>query len=313
MDTKINNLLDTYKNIKTGKDISEATRKNYRYYYQSLKKIDNDFFNKLLELQDNKNEFNAMLRKVRDQVFIETPQKKMDKSRAVKYIIFIQQVISRIPELKEKLTDYGNRRLEQYKTELIKSSIEFTDDKVDFEKLKIKWGDYLKKVKELTDDDNVDLNDKILFNLYRFYPIRDNYGKVFLTNKDLDNDDENFYNIKTKIFHLNNYKTKQSYGKKKFKIPDFIADMIKKRYDDGNEYMISKNSTTPFGGKDGLLKQYIQRASKKYFGISFGVNDIRRSVINSYKDKSIKSQRELAERMLNSLSAQQQVYTRKEM
>ena len=77
--------------------------------------------------------------------------------------------------------------------------------------------------------------------------------------------------------------------------------------------MISKGKTTLYGGKDGLLKQYIQRQSKKYFGITFGINDIRRAVINSYKDKSIKSQRELAERMLNSLSAQQQVYTRKEM
>jgi len=312
MDTKINTLLDNYTNMKTGKPISEATRKNYKYYYTSLKKIDDDFFNRLLDLQDNKNEFNALLRKVRDQVFIDNPRKKMDISRAIKYIIFIQQVISRIPELKEKLTDYGNKRLEQYKKELIKSSVDYTDDKVDFELLKIKWNDYLTKVKELTDDNDVGLNDKILFNLYRYYPIRDNYGKVRLTDKDID-DDENFYNITTKIFHLNHYKTKESYGKKKFKIPDFIADMIKKRYDEGNLYMISKGKTTLYGGKDGLLKQYIQRQSKKYFGITFGINDIRRAVINSYKDKSIKSQRELAERMLNSLSAQQQVYTRKEI
>ena len=77
-------------------------------------------------------------------------------------------------------------------------------------------------IKELTDDDSIDLNDKILLNLYRFYPIRDNYGKVLLTDKDLD-DNENFYNVKTKLFHLNNYKTKDTYGKQKFLIPDFIS------------------------------------------------------------------------------------------
>ena len=297
MDTKILNAIDNIKNRKTGEPITNTTKTNYKNMYNSLKKIDNNFFTKLLELQDNKKEFNKMLKKVADQVFIENPQKKINRARSKGYFLFISQIISLIPELKEKLTDYGNTRIRDYVKETFKEQQELQDDKVDFENLKIKWSDYIKKVKEITDDDNVDLNDKILFNLYRFIPIRDNFGKVVLTDK-------------TKIFHLNNYKTKSNYGSKQFKVPDFIAEMIKTRYDDGYKYMISKDKETLYG--NGVLKQYIQRATKKLFGFSFGVNDIRKSIINSYENKSIKSKRELADRMLNSYNTQQGVYVRNE-
>lgn len=312
MDDKIINLIDNMKNKKTGNPISDKTKINYKGMYENLKKIDSDFFNKLLELQDNKKEFNALLRKVRNQVFTDKPQKDLNFARSKGYFIFISQIISLIPELKEKLTEYGDNRLEQYKKETFKQQENLQDDKVQFEKLKIKWSDYVKKVKELTDDDGIDLNDKILLNLYRFYPIRDNYGKVLLTDKDLD-DDENFYNVKTKLFHLNNYKTKDTYGKQKFLIPDFISKMIKERYDEGNKFMISKTKDKTFGGKDGALKQYIQRITKKYFGSPFGVNDIRKSVIASFENKSIQSKRELAKRMLNSYTTQQEIYKRMEL
>jgi len=309
MDTAILNAIDNIKNRKTGEPITDTTKTNYKNMYNSLKKIDNNFFTKLLELQSNKKEFNKMLKKVADQVWIEQPQKKINRARSKGYFLFISQIISLIPELKEKLTDYGNTRIRDYVKETFKEQQELQDDKVDFENLKIKWSDYIKKVKEITDDDNVDLNDKILFNLYRFIPIRDNFGKVLLTDKNLD-DDINFYNVKTKIFHLNNYKTKSNYGSKQFKVPDFIAEMIKTRYDDGFKYMISKDKETLYG--NGVLKQYIQRATKKLFGFSFGVNDIRKSIINSYENKSIKSKRELADRMLNSYNTQQGIYVRNE-
>mgnify|MGYP001626799035 FL=1 len=76
MDTKILNAISNIKKRKTGESITDTTKTNYKNMYNSLKKIDNNFFTKLLELQSNKKEFNKMLKKVADQVFIENPQKK---------------------------------------------------------------------------------------------------------------------------------------------------------------------------------------------------------------------------------------------
>ncbi len=140
-------------------------------------------------------------------------------------------MINNIDNVYENLNEYVLNRINQYIQELIKLRTEAKDNKTSFDDLKIEWTEYLKKVKELTDNPKVPLKIKILFNLYKTFPLRDNYGDVLLTDKDLD-DDINFYNVKTREFHLNNYKgtAKAKYGNKGYKVPQYIADMIMEEY-----------------------------------------------------------------------------------
>jgi hypothetical protein len=187
------------------------------------------------------------------------------------------------------------------------------DEKVSFDELKIEWTEYLNKVKELTDNANVPLKIKILFNLYKTYQLRDDYGNVLLTDKDLGND-VNFYNVKTREFHLNNYKgtAKAKYGNKIYKIPQYIADMIMKRYDDGNKYLIGKNKNETYNG-NGHLTSLIKDATNKYFGKQFSINDIRRSVVSYYhENKDIKKRKQLADIMLHSYAEAVKSYNREE-
>jgi len=306
---KVFNLIDNYLNYKTNQPITEQTKNNYRYYYNNLLKLDSNFFQTFLNLQHDKTEFNKLLKRIKNQEFLQFNRKEIESHRSIKYFIFIQQIINRIPEYNKIFTPYANKRIEQYKKEMIKDSTEYNDNKVEYEPLKIKWSDYINKVKKITDDPSIDLNTKILFNIYRFFPLRDDLGIVLLTDKDLDNE-TNFYNINTKILQLNNYKTKTNYGNQRYQIPNFIADMINIRYEQGNKYMISKYKDTTFGGTNGRLAQHIQYLTNKHFGITFGINDIRRSAIENHSNKSIKSKRNLAKSMLNSYTVQQQVYNR---
>ncbi len=179
--------------------------------------------------------------------------------------------------------------------------------------MRIDWNDFRKKTKELTDDPDVPLKIKILFNLYKNFPLRDDYGNVLLTNKDLD-DDVNFYNVKTKQFHLNKYKgtAMDKHGKKVYRIPQYIADMISKEYNDDSKYLIGRSKTETY--PQGSLVKFIRQASKKYYGSMFGINDIRRSIITFYhENKDIKKRKQLAEIMLNSYEEQLKSYKREEL
>jgi hypothetical protein len=63
--------------------------------------------------------------------------------------------------------------------------------------------------------------------LYTDYaPIRDDYGDVRITNKDLDSG--NFYNTKTKKLHPNDYKTSGKYGAQAISLPKALTTIIEK-------------------------------------------------------------------------------------
>jgi len=131
--------------------------------------------------------------------------------------------------------------------------------------------------------------------------------------KDLDND-INFYNVKTKQFHLNKYKgtAMDKHGKKVYRIPQYIADMITKEYNDDSKYLIGKTKTETY--PQGSLVKFIFQASKKYYGTRFGINDMRQSIISFYhENKDIKKRKQLAEIMLNSYQEQLKSYKREEL
>jgi len=266
----------------------------------------------LIKYKNNKNKVNQILKDIELQKSKKL-KKEYSKFRSLEDFIFLNQMINNIPNMYENLNEYILNRINQYIQEMVKLRTINKDEKTSFDELKIEWPEYLKKVKELTEDTKVPLKIKILFNLYKTYQLRDDYGNVLLTDKDLGND-VNFYNVNTREFHLNNYKgtAKAKYGSRIYKIPQYIADMIKKVYDEGNKYLIGKNKNETYNG-NGHLTSLIKDATNKYFDKQFSINDIRRSVVSYYhENKDIKKRKQLAQIMLNSYNEQLRSYNREE-
>jgi hypothetical protein len=294
---------------KEDKPLSDKSKDIYKRRAKNLNLI--KVLEDLIKFKNNKDEVNKILKDIEMQKS-KTLRKDFSKFRSLEDFIFLNQMINNIDNVYENLNEYVLNRINQYIQELIKLRTEAKDNKTSFDDLKIEWTEYLKKVKELTEDTKVPIKIKILFNLYKTFPLRDNYGDVLLTDKDLD-DDVNFYNVKTKEYHLNNYKgtAKAKYGNKVYKVPEYIHKMIMEEYDNGNKYLIGKTKDTKYS--KGSLVTLVKDASNKYFGNQFTINDIRRSVVSYYHEhKDIKKRKQLADIMLHSYEEAQRSYNREE-
>jgi len=295
---------------KEDKPLSDKSKDIYKRRVKNLNII--QILKDLIKNKNNKDEVNKILKEIESQK-TKTLKKDFSKHRSLEDFVFLNQMINNIPNMYENLNDYVIDRINKFIQELIKLRTEAKDDKTSYDELRIDWTDYKNKTKELTDDPDVPLKIKILFNLYKNFPLRDDYGNVLLTDKDLD-DDINFYNVKTREFHLNKYKgtAMDKHGKKIYRVPQYIADMITKEYNDGNKYLIGRTKTETY--PQGSLVKFIRQVSKKYYGNMFGINDIRRSIITFYHDtKNIKKRKQLAEIMLNSYEEQLKSYKREEL
>jgi len=294
---------------KEDKPLSDKSKDIYKRRAKNLNLI--KVLQELIKNKNNKDEVNKILKDIEMQK-TKKLKKEYSKFRSLEDFIFLNQMINNIDNVYENLNEYVLNRINQYIQELIKLRTEAKDNKTSFDDLKIEWTEYLKKVKELTDNPKTPLKIKILFNLYKTFPLRDDYGNVLLTDKDLD-DDVNFYNVKTREFHLNNYKgtAKSKYGNKVYKVPEYIHKMIMEEYDAGNKYLIGKNKNDKHS--KGHLVTVVKDASKKYFGNQFTINDIRRSVVSYYhENKDIKKRKQLADIMLHSYEEAQRSYNREE-
>lgn len=294
---------------KEDKPLSDKSKDIYKRRAKNLNLI--KVLQDLIKYKNNKIEVNKILKDIEMQKS-KTLRKEYSKFRSLEDFVFLNQMINNIPNMYENINEYVLNRINQYIQELIKLRNDAKDEKTSYDELKIEWAEYLKKVKELTEDPKVPLKIKILFNLYKTYPLRDDYGAVVLTDKDLD-DNINFYNVKTKEFHLNNYKgtAKAKYGKRIYKVPEYIHKMIMEEYDNDNKFLIGKTKETKYSG--GHLVSLVKDATKKYFGNQFTINDIRRSVVSYYhENKDIKKRKQLADIMLHSYSEAQRSYNREE-
>jgi len=297
----------------TNKDDKPLSQKSIDIYKRRVKNLNLiQILKDLIKNKDNKDEVNKILKEIEAQK-TKTLKKDFSKHRSLEDFVLLNQMINSIPNMFENLNDYVIDRINKFIQELIKLRTNAKDDKTSYDELRIDWTDFKKKTKELTDDPDVPLKIKILFNLYKTFTLRDNFGAVELTDKDLDND-INFYNVKTREFHLNKYKgtAMAKHGKKVYRIPKYIADMIMKEYNDDSKYLIGKNKTETY--PQGSLVKFIFQASKKYYGVRFGINDMRQSIISFYhNNKDIKKRKQLAEIMLNSYEEQLKSYKREEL
>jgi len=312
VDLSENNVMKIIDNM-TNKDDKPLSQKSTEIYKRRLKNLNLiQILKDLIKFKNNKIEINKILKEIEMQ-----KSKKLKKEfsayRSLEDFIFLNQMINNIPNMYENLNDYVIDRINKFIQELIKLRTNAKDEKTSYDELRIDWTDFKNKTKELTNDPDVPLKIKILFNLYQTFTLRDDFGDTLLTDKDLD-DDINFYNIKTKEFHLNKYKgiAMAKHGKKIYKVPQYIADMITKEYNDGNKYLIGKNKTETY--PQGSLVKFIRQSSKKYYGEMFGINDMRKSIITFYhNNKDIKKRKQLAEIMLNSYAEQLRSYKREEL
>ena len=293
-------IIEMIKNFKSNKDteLRPITILNYLNKYKRLNEIEPDIINKLISAGNDKKIVNAIIKKI-----------KSNFKNSKDYFSILSKIIKSLKNVDEDISNYIINRIFQIFKEEHKKNEEETDDKVDFEQVKLKWKDYLNFVDRIMKNDKIPKKFKILFSLYKIFPLRDDYGNVLLTDKDLDNK-TNFYNVKTKIFHLNDYKTISKFGSKKYQVPDYISKLILEEYENGNKYLVGKTKDTKYAL--GSLSSTIKDRSKSYFGEKFTINDIRHSIIAFYDDKSVKKKKQLADTMLHSYSSQYEIYKRKE-
>jgi len=312
VDLSENNVMKIIDNM-TNKDDKPLSQKSIDIYKRRVKNLNLiQILKNLIEFKNNKDKVNEILKEIQMQ-----KSKKLKKEfsayRSLEDFVFLNQMINNIPNMYENLNDYILNRINQYIQEMVKLRTNAKDDKTSYDELRIDWTDFKNKTKELTNDPDVPLKIKILFNLYQTFTLRDDFGDTLLTDKDLD-DDVNFYNIKNKEFHLNRYKgtAMAKHGKRIYKVPQYIADMITKEYNDGSKYLIGRTKTETY--PQGSLAKFIREASKKYYGVMFGINDMRKSIITFYhNNKDIKKRKQLAEIMLNSYEEQLKSYKREEL
>jgi hypothetical protein len=119
----------------------------------------------------------------------------------------------------------------------------------------------------------------------------------------------NYINISKKgaSITLNEYKTKNIYGSKTFKLSKELRAMVLTSLEkEPRKYLFTSNKNKSYseGLADKMLKKF-----------KFGINEIRRAHINELlekKDNTLKERDELANRMMSSTVQQEFTYKRKE-
>lgn len=296
-EAKIIKAIEGFK-TKTRKPLRPISIQNYLNKFIRLNQIEPDIINKLIKAgnSNDKDTVNKIIKKV-----------KSSFKNSKDYFSVISKILNEL-NVNQVIKPYLLNRISQVMKEQVVKNREEVDEKVTFEDAKLKWSDYTQFVDRLMKNDTVPNKIKIMFALYKVYPLRDDYGNVKLTIKDLD-DKQNFYNVKTKVFHLNDYKTVSMFGPRRYEVPDYIAKLIKEEYDKGAHYLVGKKNTQKYAL--GSLSSTLKNLSKKYYGEKFTINDIRHSIITSYEDKSVKKKRQLANIMLHTYAAQYETYRRK--
>jgi len=298
----IDNILTKINTMKDGRgdDLTDKTKRNYKSKINAIEKIIPNIFQLFIDNPDNKPIINDALKQIRD----EYPKSYKD------YIIPLSKIIENIEGLSSKISSYIKGRIQQLIKEGNKVSVKISDEKVEFKPLKITWKEFTKKTRELQNNDEAPLQDKVLFQLYKLLTLRDNFGDVKLVEKDIENTDDNYYNVNTSILHLNQYKTIKKYGPKQYKLPKELSDDIKELFKEQNYLYVQIPPDTLYNR--GELSKVVSKLSTKYYDTKFNITDIRNARISYSQDREpIDKQRQTADTMLHSLSTAQQVYNRK--
>ena len=317
----INNIIKSFKN-KNGEDLSPNTINQYINRNKNIKMW--LIISNLIHNQSNKVKVNQIIKDIKNQSYIKNPRIEQNTSKSYGDIVLYKQIINN-PQIRNLFhTNYVLNRFNQIAIETKKLKIQQQRDNVNFQKLKIDYIRFVNLVKKITTQKEVkisnsfitpSLDDKLLLSLYRHTPLRDDFGSVILTDEDLNDEEHNYYNITTSTLHLNKYKLTafRVYGRKLYKYPPYINNLIKEKYNNGFRVLFGKSKSEFY--KNPSLSKMFQRIMKKYIPneSNISINDIRKATISYYhKYKNIKSQEHLASIMLHSINTAEQIYQRKE-
>lgn len=301
-----------FKNKKTDKPLSKATYNNYIKMFNDMNKAIPNILQQIINNQNDKTKINEIFDKIKNQDWLVENRKEINQGRSINYLIFLNQLITNLPNLKEQINSAVLDKLNKFIKEMKTKVDDLQDYKTSYEDLKIKWPEFLEKTEELTNKSNTPIRDKILYNLYKNLPLRDDFGNVKFLEEDLKADEiVNYYNIKTNKLHIRDYKSNAQYGNKVYDIPAYLIPLIQKQASK-NKYLITRDNGELY--KNGKLTDYIRKNSKNYFGKSITIDDIRHSIVAYYdENKSQAKRRQLAQIMLHSLDTANTKYTRRQM
>ena len=300
------NIIKNFKNKNDGLLLSPNTYRNYIKMFHDMSSNKQNIVEYFIENNNNSKKINYIFNEIKNQTWISN-RNNINQGRSFNYLIFLQQLLNNIPYF--ELHEDVKKKFKKHITQISLKNTDIVDDKATYEELKINWKDYKKIVSNITKSNTTSLNEKIIYNLYQFLPIRDNFGEVYFKNTDDKNFNKNFFNITDMKFHLRDYKTVKKYGVKIYEFPDFLNKLIKQQYDTGAKFVISTNKGEMF--HNGKLTKFIRNNTKKHFGKSLNINDLRHSIVTYYNDnKSQKKQRQLSNLMGHQLATAKIIYRR---
>jgi len=239
--TKIPTELQEYFN--DNDDITESTKLTYLYDYLRLK-----------SLLGTKTHISNL------------PQKKV--LEAIQNTDKAKRPLINIAIILFNYKDKQHTRLITYREELFNDmkNNQKTKNKKILENANTSYEDLMDALKRAKKDDY------ILFYLLINYNLRnlDLISRLVINTDELENkDEENYilYGIDEATFYINDYKTKTSYGTKKFKITDDkFLKILHNKYEDGDEYLFINRTGKPY--KQNEMGKYIKSRFKQYLPLS---------------------------------------------
>jgi len=276
----------------------------------------------IIDKQDNKDEINKIIDIIKQRKYIKIKKKEENKASAYSDVVFFSQIMN-YPIIKKQLNEYVMNRFNKLSNELKNIKLDIDQDKTLFDKLPITYQQYQELIKKINESDTITINDvkytptidhKILLNLYAVYPLRDDWGQTKLVDKDMDNENENYINVENGIFHLNQYKSSSMriFGKKQYRIPQHIMNLIKTKYDNGWRVLFGRTKTEYY--KDSRLSKKFQKIMNIYYKEhQISINDIRRATTTYFNEnKSVKAQKRMADIMNHSFQTARKSYNREQ-
>lgn len=243
-------------------DRSNIKEKSLNAYVSNIKKVFNEVFENDIDIKH----FNQFA-KVRKYAETLTPATRKNIIIAIVILLKAYKVPANIQKkyrkyFEELAIEYENDANKQLKSEKDKKNW-ITKEEIDG-KLK----ELENKITEMDMDNLSRLNKDIIqqhlvLSLYigeHIPPMRNDYADMKISDVELE--EVNYINMKTKHIVLNQYKTDKAYGQKKIEIPQYIYDLIKRwlTYNNSGYLLVNINAFDPMT-KNGLTK-YIQKIFK---------------------------------------------------
>tara|TARA_B110000211_G_C13971662_1_gene505261 strand:+ start:106 stop:942 length:837 start_codon:yes stop_codon:yes gene_type:complete len=165
----------------------------------------------------------------------------------------------------------------------------------------------LDDIKNKRDTFPKDSQDYLLLSFYLDFPIRDDFAEMRIVKRKPKYNTGNYINIsKTgSAITLNEYKTKNIYGSKTFKVPKPLRELVLESLkNEPRKFLFTSNQNKPY--KEGLSDKILKK-----FG--FSINEIRRAHINNLletTEHSLTDRENLGKKMLSSPIQQSFTYKR---